>query len=146
MEFSQTRVFVTGASSGIGRATAVRLAKEREVTLILSGRDEARLRETWTLCGERAEDVLWPRELDNAWAAGEAHVVLLDVNRYLTDQSCFYNHFNHYSKPVYYQVAKEMADIIRRCTGSEIRERSKLYLAASTARQKLAAVYHGLRK
>lgn len=81
-----------------------------------------------------------------AWAAGEAHVVLLDVNRYLTDQSCFYNHFNHYSKPVYYQVAKEMADIIRRCTGSEIRERSKLYLAASTARQKLAAVYHGLRK
>ena len=72
MEFSQTRVLVTGASSGIGRATAVRLAKEREVTLILSGRDEARLRETWTLCGERAEDVLWPRELDNAWAAGEA--------------------------------------------------------------------------
>ncbi len=81
-----------------------------------------------------------------AWAKDEQHVVLLDVNRYLTDQRSFYNHFNHYSKPVYYQIAKEMADIISRCTGSEIREKSKLFLAASETRQKMASVYHGLKK
>ena len=71
MEFSKKRILITGASSGIGRATAIRLVKEPGVTLLLNGRDEARLRETWNLCGGRKEDLLWPQELDDAWKAGD---------------------------------------------------------------------------
>lgn len=80
------------------------------------------------------------------WARDAENVCLLDVNKYLTDQSCFYNHFNHYSKPVYYQIAKEMVEIINRCTGSEIHEKSRLFLAATNARDRMALVYHGLKK
>ena len=79
------------------------------------------------------------------WARQAQNVRLLDVNKYLTDQSCFYNHFNHYSKPVYYQIAKEMVEIINQCTGSDIHEKSKLFLAASQLRQRMASVYHGLK-
>jgi len=45
-------VLITGASSGIGRAVAVRLASEWP--LILCGRNEARLQETQALCGAAA--------------------------------------------------------------------------------------------
>ena len=45
---AERRVFVTGASSGIGRATAVALSR-RGARLVLNGRDEARLNETRAL-------------------------------------------------------------------------------------------------
>jgi NAD(P)-dependent dehydrogenase (short-subunit alcohol dehydrogenase family) len=44
---------VTGASRGIGRATAIRLANEG-ASVLLVGRSEERLRETQTACGGRA--------------------------------------------------------------------------------------------
>lgn len=39
-------IIITGAGSGIGRATAQRLAQEPNIALILIGRNEAKLRET----------------------------------------------------------------------------------------------------
>jgi NAD(P)-dependent dehydrogenase (short-subunit alcohol dehydrogenase family) len=53
---------VTGASSGIGRATAVRLSAERR--LILHGRDRDRLEETRRLCRDPDAHTVWAYDLE----------------------------------------------------------------------------------
>lgn len=54
-------VLITGASSGIGRATAIRLSKT--YPLVLGGRDEKRLEETRTMCENADEHLLWRYDL-----------------------------------------------------------------------------------
>ncbi len=81
-----------------------------------------------------------------AWAEGQNNVRLLDVNRYLKDQSSFYDHFNHYIKPVYYALAKEMVDIVNECTGGGVRETSKLKMGVIRAKEALAPLYYRLKK
>ena len=80
------------------------------------------------------------------WAEGKDNVRLLDVNRYLTDQSSFYDHFNHYIKPVYYALAKDMVDIVNEATGSEIRETSRTKMAVIRAKEILAPIYHRIKR
>ena len=80
------------------------------------------------------------------WAKDQAHVRLMDVNRYLVDQSSFYDHFNHYIKPVYYSLAKEMVDIVNECTGSDIRETSRLKIRLIEGKEMLAPLYHKIRR
>ncbi len=80
------------------------------------------------------------------WAEGKENVRLLDVNKYLVDQSSFYDHFNHYVKPVYYAMAGEMVDIVNECTGSSIQETSKMKMAQIRAKEVLAPAYYKLRK
>ena len=80
------------------------------------------------------------------WAEEKANVRLIDVNKYLVDQSSFYDHFNHYIKPVYYAMAKEMVDIVNETTGSEIRETSKLKMGLIRAKEILAPAYYKMRK
>ena len=89
------------------------------------------------------------REMNRAvreWAEGKENVRLLDVNQYLVDQSSFYDHFNHYVKPVYYAMAGEMVDIVNECTGSSIQETSKMKMAQIRAKEVLAPAYYKLRK
>lgn len=89
------------------------------------------------------------RELNNAirtWAAGKSNIRLMDVNKYLTDQSCFYDHFNHYIKPVYYKLAEEMVGIVNENTGSHVKETSKLKMVQIRLKEALAPTYYKLRK
>ena len=79
------------------------------------------------------------------WARDLKNVRLMDVNRYLVDQTSFYDHFNHYINPVYYALAGEMVDIVNEATGSEIRETSKLKMALIRTKEILAPVYHKLK-
>ena len=74
------------------------------------------------------------------------NVRLIDVNQYLVDQSSFYDHFNHYIKPVYYQLAKEIVELINECTGSDIRETSKLKIVQIRLKEMLAPIYYKLRR
>lgn len=80
------------------------------------------------------------------WAECQENVRLLDVNRYLVDQSSFYDHFNHYIKPVYYSLAAEMVQIVNDATGSRVRNTSKLKMALIRLKELLAPAYHKLRK
>ena len=52
---------VTGASSGIGKAIAICLSKERKI--ILGGRDVSRLEETRRECIDSTRHVIWPYDL-----------------------------------------------------------------------------------
>lgn len=58
---SEFHSLVTGASSGIGRATAIRLSATRR--LVLHGRDLARLEETRQLCVNPDTHELWVQDL-----------------------------------------------------------------------------------
>ena len=80
------------------------------------------------------------------WAEGLSNVRLMDVNKYLVDQSSFYDHFNHYIKPVYYALAKEMVEIVNECVGSDIRETSKLKMAQIRMKEAVAPTYYRIRK
>ncbi len=81
-----------------------------------------------------------------AWAAEAENVRLMDVNRYLVDQSSFYDHFNHYIKPVYYALAAEMVDIVNDAAGSHIRETGKWKMALIRLKERMAPMYYRLRK
>ena len=73
-------------------------------------------------------------------------VLVLDVNKYLVDQSSFYDHFNHYIKPVYYKLAEEVVDIVNRYTGSNMKEKSKIKMYQVQLKEALAPYYYKLRK
>ena len=84
--------------------------------------------------------------LIRAWAEGKDNVYLMDVNRYLKDQSSFYDHFNHYVKPVYYALAEELVEIVNAATGSNIRETSKAKMVLIRLKEMLAPVYYKIRR
>ena len=73
-------------------------------------------------------------------------VRLLDVNKYIVDQSSFYDHYNHYIKPVYYALAKDMIDIINECTGSNLKEANRSKMLLIRLKEALAPLYYKLRK
>lgn len=71
---------------------------------------------------------------------------LIDVNKYLIDQSSFYDHFNHYIKPVYYQLAGDIVTLINEQTGMSLKETSKLKMVQVRLKEFLAPFYYKLRK
>ena len=81
-----------------------------------------------------------------AWAEGQNNVRLMDVNRYLVDQSSFYDHFNHYIKPVYYALAQELVSIVNETTGAQVGNTSRLKMAVIRLKEALAPIYYKLRK
>ena len=79
------------------------------------------------------------------WADGRENIRLMDVNKYLVNQSSFYDHFNHYIKPVYYALAAEMVKIVNEVTGSQITETSKAKMLLIRVKELLAPTYYKLR-
>lgn len=81
MDFSNKTIWITGASSGIGKATAFELSKEK-VHLILSGRNEEALNEVANLCqkhGSIAKVV--PFDL------GDEEAVVMAVQKILAEEN-----------------------------------------------------------
>ena len=89
------------------------------------------------------------REVNKAirtWAEGKENIHLMDVNQYLKDQSSFYDHFNHYIKPVYYALAAELVDLVNKVTGSQIRETSRSKMVLIRLKELLAPTYYKIRE
>lgn len=66
---------ITGASSGIGRAIAVRLSAERP--LILHGRDPERLEQTRQLCASPERHIVWQADLSHVASLSNSLTTLL---------------------------------------------------------------------
>ena len=71
---------------------------------------------------------------------------LIDVNKYLVDQSSFYDHFNHYIKPIYYQLAGDVVTLINEQTGVTLKETSKFKMVQVRLKEFLAPIYYKIRK
>ncbi len=80
------------------------------------------------------------------WAQERDDVYLVDVNRYLVDQSSFYDHFNHYIKPVYYQLAQEMVEVVNRHTGRRVKSASKAKILLIRLKEIAAPVWYKVRR
>lgn len=74
---------ITGASSGIGRAIALRLARERNV--ILHGRDAGRLDETRAQCLETSTKLVWRFDLADPAGVESSLAGLLKANDAVVD-------------------------------------------------------------
>lgn len=59
------------------------------------------------------------------WAKTQKNIELVDVNKYVKSQSDFYDHINHFTKPVYYNLAKDIVDIINKNSQIRIKETSR---------------------
>lgn len=79
-------------------------------------------------------------------AADRIGLKLIDVNKYLVDQSSFYDHFNHYIKPVYYQLAGEIVELINEQTGMTLKETSKFKMVQVRLKEFLTPIYYKIRK
>lgn len=77
--------------------------------------------------------------------AQELDIQLIDVNKYLVDQSSFYDHFNHYIKPVYYALAGDIVEVINEQMGTQMKETSKFKMLLVRMKEILAPVYYKLR-
>ncbi len=80
-------VLITGASSGIGRATAIRLSKT--YPLVLGGRDEKRLEETRTMCENTDKHLLWHYDLATVEGIAE------NLSAFLKENSVSVSDFVH---------------------------------------------------
>lgn len=81
----------------------------------------------------------WAKECDN--------VEVIDVNKYVKSSSDFYDHINHYSKPVYYKLANDIVEIINKYADSSVKESGKWKIAYMKAHDYIGErFYNTLRK
>lgn len=71
-------------------------------------------------------------------AAQMEGITLIDVNRYLKNQNCYYDHFNHFTKPVYYKLAEELVQVINQYSEETIENSSKSKMILVRAKEILA--------
>ena len=56
------------------------------------------------------------------WAAETKNVELINVNKYVKSSSDFYDHINHFTKPVYYNLAKDIVEVINKNTDGSVKK------------------------
>ena len=80
MDFRGKTIWITGASSGIGKAVAIELSS-KNVTLILSSRKEEALKETEKRCVKNGcQTVILPFDLGNEQSIEEAALFIKENN------------------------------------------------------------------
>lgn len=63
------------------------------------------------------------------WAAETKNVELINVNKYVKSSSDFYDHINHFTKPVYYNLAKDIVEVINKNTDGSVKKYGKWKIA-----------------
>lgn len=93
---------------------------------------------------------LFNKELNKAvykWAADYNNVKIIDFNYYITGQKDYFNNINHFVKRIYYEVSKDVADILSDYSEQSINTRSKKYFCFTAAKQRFwMPIYERLSK
>jgi FkbH-like protein len=71
------------------------------------------------------------------FAKSTENVKIIDFNNYISGQESFYNNINHFIKPVYYDIAKDIIKIINSNTDIEARQETMLKLRYDYLKQKV---------
>lgn len=66
-------------------------------------------------------------QLLRAWAQDKPRVTFIDVNRHLEGQSTFTNSINHFTRNVYYQMSKDLLEIVNKDQMLHLSQHSKAY-------------------
>lgn len=59
------------------------------------------------------------------WAKDKPRVAFIDVNRHLEGQSSFTNNINHFTRNIYYQMSKDLVEIVNRDQTIHLNQNSK---------------------
>lgn len=65
-------------------------------------------------------------EAVNKYAQEQQNVFVFDVNNYIRSQDDFYNHYNHFTARVYYEMAQEIVKLINGFGYRSVNERNEL--------------------
>ncbi|MBQ8044626.1 MAG: hypothetical protein IJ272_10880, partial [Clostridia bacterium] len=65
-------------------------------------------------------------DLVKKWKNGKDNVELIDVNKYITGPESNYDHINHFIKPIYYNLARDIVDIINKYTNADVSKTTRL--------------------
>lgn len=84
-------------------------------------------------------------DLVRKWAETQPMVELIDVNDYVKSPSDFYDHINHYTKPVYYNIAEDIVNLINKYTDINAKNSSKLKIVYMKLHDALGNLYYKLR-
>ncbi len=69
----------------------------------------------------------------------------IDVNRYIRGQESFYDHYNHFVVSVYYEMAKDIVNLIRGKTGQAVEQKTAAYVWKRKGKEFLKRVCSVLR-
>lgn len=120
--------FVTGASSGIGRAVAVELSKSGP--LLLHGRNLRKLEETRSLC-QAGDHVIWTRDL------GDVDTLQNDFERFVRERGLCISKFVHCAGMVFLTAVKTI-DLAAYRRIMDVNATSAILLTASLMKRKVA--------
>ena len=79
-------------------------------------------------------------DLIREWGRGKENVFLLSYDTYITSDSDFIDTINHFTKKVYYGVAKDIIAILNDVKDNQFAIKGKHILLASSLRQKLSII------
>ncbi|MFQ8601460.1 MAG: HAD-IIIC family phosphatase [Anaerovoracaceae bacterium] len=74
------------------------------------------------------------------------NITFLDVNKYIQNQNDYFDNINHYSKLVYYNVAKDLTQIINNGTDEKLEIKSHSKAVIDDIKRKLYKAYLNLKK
>ena len=81
-----------------------------------------------------------------AWARDKENVILLPIDQYITDEHCFLDTINHFTKIVYYRMARDLIKLFKdNNNDTTIRLKGKYALVFSTLWQKIVSIYHKIK-
>lgn len=77
-------------------------------------------------------------------AVSHGNVAFLDINKYIKGQESFYDQFNHFVQEVYYEMARELVELVAERKQISLNKRSKTFMRVETLKEDLRLIKNKL--